>query len=67
MQGVEGAVKAPKDEEALAELQEQKELLKKDPSKNPYLAKFIQLWFACYFERRLTRQKVEQADLVSIV
>lgn len=38
-----------------------------DASKNPYLAKFTQLWFACYFERRLTRQKIDQADLISIV
>ena len=55
MQGVEGAVKAPKDEEALAQIQEQKALLAKDPAKNPYLEKFTQLWFACYFERRLTK------------
>lgn len=36
-------------------------------SRNKFLDKFTQLWFACYFERRLTRQKVEQADLITIV
>mmetsp|Transcript_11701 Transcript_11701/g.15886 ORF Transcript_11701/g.15886 Transcript_11701/m.15886 type:complete len:220 (+) Transcript_11701:17-676(+) len=56
-----------KDEEAHAQLMEQKEMIAKDASKNPYLAKFTQLWFACYFERRLTRQVVEGTDLVSIV
>lgn len=29
--------------------------------------KFTQLWFACYFERKLTRQKVCEADLPHIV
>lgn len=31
------------------------------------LQKFSQLWFACYFERRLTKQRVEEADLQVIV
>ena len=31
------------------------------------LQKFGQLWFACYFERRLTKQRVEEADLQIIV
>jgi hypothetical protein len=31
------------------------------------LSKFTQLWFACYFERKLTRQKVCEADLNQIV
>lgn len=31
------------------------------------LQKFGQLWFACYFERRLTKQRVEEADLQVIV
>ena len=35
-------------------------------SSNPLVAKFTQLWFACYFERRLTRQKIESADLKDI-
>lgn len=34
---------------------------------NPLVAKFTQLWFACYFERRLTRQKIHSADLETIV
>ena len=29
--------------------------------------KFTELWFACYFERRLTKQRVENADLSEIV
>ena len=36
-------------------------------SNNPLVEKFTQLWFACYFEKRLTRQRIESADLVSIV
>ena len=59
MQGVVAA----KDEEIMAEMQEQKRILASDPAKNPLIAKFTQLWFACYFERRLTRQKVENSDL----
>ena len=34
---------------------------------NEVLKKFAQLWFACYFERRLTKQKIEEADLSIIV
>jgi hypothetical protein len=34
---------------------------------NQVLQKFAQLWFACYFERRLTKQRVEEADLQVIV
>ena len=37
------------------------------PGENQLLQKFAQLWFACYFERRLTKQKVEEADLQVIV
>ena len=35
--------------------------------KNPFVEKFTQLWFACYYERRLTKQKVESAHLTTII
>ena len=38
-----------------------------DPERSTFLDKFTQLWFACYFERRLTKQKVEDTDLVKVV
>jgi hypothetical protein len=31
------------------------------------LDKFGQLWFACYFERRLTKKKVENIDLAKVI
>ena len=31
------------------------------------IAKFTQLWQACYFERRLNKHKVEEIDLAAIV
>lgn len=65
---MQGVVGAPKDEEDLhAEIQAQKREIINDPSKNPFVARFTHLWFACYFERRLTRHKVEQTDLQAIV
>ena len=57
-----------KDENAAAEqMQEQKLNIINDPKSNHLVSKFTQLWSACYFERRLTRQKVEQIDLNEIV
>jgi hypothetical protein len=32
-----------------------------------FVTKFTQLWFACYFDRKLTKQKVQEADLSAIV
>lgn len=37
------------------------------PPKDTLLSKFTQLWFACYFERKLTRQRVCDADLSLII
>ena len=34
---------------------------------NPLVTKFKQLWFACYFERRLTKQMIDNADLQAII
>ena len=45
--------KMPKDEEMVAEMQEQK-LQVEDNSSKEFVDMFTQLWFACYFERRLT-------------
>lgn len=45
-------------------------VVKHDPevlNEDLVLKKFAQLWFACYFERRLTKQKVEETDLSVIV
>ena len=39
-----------------------------DPIKKQEIVdKFTQLWQACYFERKLTKMKVEQLDLESII
>ena len=63
-----GAAAPPKQEDFNAEMQEQKmKLVGGDLRSNPLIAKFTQLWFACYFERRLTRQKIESADLETII
>ena len=63
-----GAAAPPKQEDFNAEMQEQKiKLVGGDMRSNPLIAKFTQLWFACYFERRLTRQKIESADLETII
>ena len=35
--------------------------------KDTLLSKFTQLWFACYFEKKLTRQRVCDADLSLII
>ena len=35
--------------------------------KNPFVEKFTQLWFACYYQTRLSRQKVESAHLTTII
>ena len=45
--------KMPQDEEMVAEMQEQK-LQVEDNSSKEFVDMFTQLWFACYFERRLT-------------
>jgi len=62
-----GAGVDQKEEDMLAEMKEEKMQIESDPAKNPFVAKFTQLWFACYFERRLTRSKVENSDLSTIV
>ena len=65
-----------KEEDIVAELQPNAALKTGDnpatkpagsKSNNPLVEKFTQLWFACYFEKRLTRQRIESADLVSII
>ena len=35
--------------------------------KPTFVQKFSQLWLACYFERKLTKQKVQDTDLAQIV
>lgn len=57
------------DEGAIAVLKKEE-----DPIDEPVLApsdalikKFTNLWFACYFERKLTRQKVCEMDLNQII
>ena len=63
-----GAAAPPKQEDFNAEMQEQRnKLVGGDLRSNPLIAKFTQLWFACYFERRLTRQKIQSADLETII
>lgn len=65
MTGLVAPTTVLKDEDGTTALQEQK--MQIDAANNPFVAKFTQLWFACYFERRLTRSKVENADLLAIV
>lgn len=51
----------------LAELKDEKMQISHDPTKDPLVNKFTQLLFACYYERRLTRAKVDNSDLITIV
>ena len=51
-----------KDEDMVDERLKQEQM-----QKNPFVEKFTQLWFACYYERRLTKQKVEATDLNAII
>ena len=51
-----------KDEDMVDEQLKQEQM-----QKNPFVEKFTQLWFACYYEKRLTKQKVEATDLNAII
>ena len=43
------------------------QLKQEQAQRSPFVDKFTQLWFACYYERRLTKQKVESAQLTTII
>ena len=54
-------------EEAPAILKKEEKEIEIQPSSDSLIQKFTQLWFACYFERKLTRQKVCETDLNRII
>ena len=58
-----------RDEGAVAFLKKEEDLIDEPivaPS-DALIKKFTSLWFACYFERKLTRQKVCEMDLNQII
>ena len=63
---IEGGM-GQQEQDILAEMKDEKMQISHDPTNNPIVSKFTQLLFACYYERRLTRAKVDSSDLLTIV